>query len=173
MLDQTEFRQKLQRIETLVRQIESADDSEARTDMLEIVQRLMEINGAGIERMLEIVFNAGDAGGALIDELARDESVEGLLLLYGLHPQDIPTRVRQAIEKTRPLFQLNKAVVELAGFNDGIVSLKLEAPGAAALALKTTLEEAIYERAPDLAGLEIEIVTPAKPPVFVQIRRMK
>ncbi len=105
MLDKKDFQKRLQKIETLVQTIESAADPNVRASAIELMQSLMEINGAGIERMMEIVFDSSAKGGEIIDDFARDELIESLLLLYGLHPFSIETRILQALEKVRPYLQ--------------------------------------------------------------------
>ena len=49
----------------------------------------MELHGAGLERMLEIVRANGDSGQLILDSLGRDDMVSSLLVLYGLHPVGI------------------------------------------------------------------------------------
>ncbi len=51
--------------------------------------------------------------------------VASMLLLHGLHPDDIETRVRRGIEKVRPYLQSHGGDVELASVRDGIVRLVL------------------------------------------------
>ncbi len=178
MLDKKDFQKRLQKIETLVQTIESAADPNVRTSAIELMQSLMEINGAGLERMMEIVFESGTTGGAIIDDFAGDELVESLLLLYGLHPLSIETRILQALEKVRPYLLTHKGNVELVGVTEGVVHLKLQGScdgcASSAMTLKLAIEEAIYESAPDLVGLKVEgVVEQPKPSAFVQLERAK
>jgi hypothetical protein len=76
---------------------------------VELVQSLMELHGTGIGRMMEIVAESGESGLDVIDGFGRDELVGGLLLLYGLHPIPLETRVRQALDKVRPYLQSHGA----------------------------------------------------------------
>jgi hypothetical protein len=66
-----------------------------------LVQSLMELYGAGLDRITEIVARKGEAGREILDELGRDELVGNLLAANGLHPLDLETRVRRALEKLR------------------------------------------------------------------------
>jgi Fe-S cluster biogenesis protein NfuA len=170
-----EFQQRLQKIEELVRDIETAADPKIRSGAVELMQSLMELHGAAFERVLEIVFESGPHGEAIIDDLARDETVESLLLLYGLHPLDLETRVAAALEKVRPSLRSHSAEVELLGINDGAVRLRLESSGqgcgSTASKLKAEIEEAIYQAAPDMTALEVEVIEPEKPMVLVQLKR--
>src|SRR5262245_59787745 len=84
----------------------------------------MEVHGAGIERMMDIIFET--AGSDLIDQFGADDMVGSLLLLYGLHPLDIETRILQALDKVRPYLRSHGGNVDLIGVDDGIVHLQLQ-----------------------------------------------
>ncbi len=103
----------MQRIEGLVRKIESLSDPEARESALELMQSLMDFHGAGLDRLMEIVAEAGDAGYSIFDNFARDELVGSLLLLYNLHPVPLEMRVMGALDKVRPYLDSHGGNVEL------------------------------------------------------------
>jgi len=158
-----ESQQLIQRIEELVGKIEALPDPEARATGVELLQSLMELNASGIERMLEMTAETGAAGQSLIDDFARDEIVRGLLLLYGLHPLELETRVRQALDEVRPALASHGGEVELLGIDDGIVRVRLHGSNsnghscpATTATLKQSIEAAIYDAAPDLVALEVE-----------------
>ena len=159
-MEEKEFQQRIQKIEALVRKIETVADPEARASALELFQSIMDLHGAGLERMMEIVFEAGEPGAAAIDKFARDDLVSSLLLLYGLHPLDLDTRVTQALDRVQPYLRSHGGSVELLAITDGVVRLRLEKSskgcGTSAQGLKQAIEEALYDAAPDIAGLEIE-----------------
>ena len=67
----------------------------------ELVRLVVDLYGAGLERLLEILHERGALDGSL-DALAADELVAGLLLVHGLHPYDVTTRVEQALVSVRP-----------------------------------------------------------------------
>ena len=170
--------QLIQRIDKLVHQIETMSDPEARGSALELVQSLMELHGAGIERMMEIAAEAGEPGSLIIDGFARDELVGGLLLLYGLHPVALETRVMQALDKVRPYLQSHGGNVEVLGIEDGVVRLRLQGSckscPSSAMTLKLAIEEAIYEAAPDVASIEAEgVLEPPAPSSFVSLGRVR
>ncbi len=156
--DKKDFQQRLQKIEGLVHTIEASADPHVRSSAVELMQSLMELHGAGIERMLEIVFDSG--GEEIIDRFAENDLTASLLLLYGLHPLDIETRVMQALEKVRPYLRSHGGNVEMLGITEGLVRLKLEGScngcASSAMTLKLAIEEAIYEAAPDVVGLDVE-----------------
>jgi Fe-S cluster biogenesis protein NfuA len=157
---------QLQSIEALLQRIEKANDPAMSAMAKELVQRLMEFHGAGIERILEIIHqNAiqrnGTAENAAIDTLGRDPLVSSLLLLYGLHPDALETRVQHALEKARSNVQSHGATVNLINVDAaGAVTVRLEGSShgcsSTSAGLKRAVEEAIYEAAPDVTAIIIE-----------------
>lgn len=175
MLEEKEFQQRIQRVEELVRKIETVADPETRATAIELMQSLMEMHGAGIERMMDVTFQAGELGGQIIDDFARDELIGGLLLLYGLHPLTLEERVVKALENVRPYLRSHGGNVELLGVTDGAVRLKLEGScngcASSALTLKLAIEGAIYDAAPDMTALEVEgVVEQQQPTSFVKLQ---
>lgn len=154
----------MQRIEELIRQIEGMADPNARAAAVELVRSLMEFHGAGLERVMEITARAGEPGLKIIDDFGRDELVGSLLLLYGQHPVALEVRVRGALDKVRPYLHSHGGDVELLGVDEGIVRLRMQGRcsgcPSSALTLKSAIEEAICEAAPDV----VEIVAVEEPP---------
>jgi Fe-S cluster biogenesis protein NfuA len=176
-MEEKEFQQRVQKIEGLVRRIESIADEQTRASALELFQSIMDLHGAGLERMMEIAFEAGEPGQAIIDNFSRDELVASLLLLYGLHPLDLETRVMQALDKVRPYLRSHGGYVELLGIKDGAISLRLEGNfsgcGSSPQTLKMAIEDAIYTAAPDLTELRVEVVAERPSPAgLVQLKRV-
>jgi Fe-S cluster biogenesis protein NfuA len=155
-----ELKNQMQKVERLVARIQNAPDLETRDAALTLVQTLMEFHAAGIDRMMEIASEAGDAGWHIIDDFARDELVTNLLLLHGLHPVDLETRVRDALDKVRPYLQSHGGNVEL--IDVGAASVRLRLIGrcngcpSSSVTLKNAIEKAIGETAPDVASIECE-----------------
>jgi Fe-S cluster biogenesis protein NfuA len=163
-----EFQRRLGRIDELVRAVEQIGDPAARATATELVQLLLDLHGAGIERMLDITYESGEAGPAIIDALGRDELAGALLMLHGLHPFDLATRVAQALEKVRPYMQSHGGDVELLGVSDDVVvRLRLEGSchgcPSSHVTLKYAVEEAIYAAAPDVSAIDTEGVAEPRP----------
>jgi len=155
MAGQPEFQRRLESIEELLKRIEASADPHVRATAQELLQVVMDLFGAGLERILEIAHSAGDPGHSLVDRLGRDDLVSSLLALYGLHPLTLEARVERAIEKVRPSLKKRGGEVELVDITDGVVRLKLQANGHAQT-LKGMLEEAVYQAVPDITSLVIE-----------------
>ena len=94
----TAVQQHTGRIEELIRKLESSADPDSLATARELVQSLMELYGAGLDRITEVAQKSA-AGREILDELGRDELVGNLLAANGLHPLDLDTRVRRAVEK--------------------------------------------------------------------------
>jgi Fe-S cluster biogenesis protein NfuA len=166
MSEQREIQARMEAIERLVRDIEQVSDPSARSLSKQLVQSLMDLHGAGIERMLEVIHSKGEFGQQMIDEMGRDELVRSLLLLYGLHPLDLETRVLQALEKAHFTLRSQGANVELVRISEsGAVTLRLQGNGhgcpSSGVSLHSTIERAVYDAAPDVTALTIEDATSA------------
>ena len=150
----------VQHIAGLIYSLETIADAHVRASVQQLVQSLLEWHGAGLERIMALVSQAGESGSAIIDRFAHDDVVASLLLLYELHPVDLETRVRQALDKVRPAVHAHGGQVELLSIANGVVQLRLQGSGhgwaSSAMTLKLAIEEALYETAPDMAALEFE-----------------
>ena len=159
MLKTSEVQRQTGRIEGLVRKLESSADPDLLATAQELVRSLMELYGAGLERITEIVFAQGEAGRDILDQFGRDELVSNLLAANGLHPLDLEDRVRRALEGLQARIR-SQGTVEMLGVEEGVIRLRARATGSgcgsSAASLKSAVEEAIYEAAPDLAQLVIE-----------------
>ena len=99
MIDEKGFQKRVQKIGGLVHDLETIGDPASRAAAKELVQLLMDLHGTGLERILEIVFQSGDSGARIIDELGQDQLVSSLLVLYGLHPDELQTRVERKLQQ--------------------------------------------------------------------------
>lgn len=161
MPKQKEVESQIESIDKIVRAFEEAKDPVLRANAKDLVQALMTLHGACLERMLEVVGQSGESGKSIIDSFARDGVVKSVLLLYGLHPVDVKTRVVEALEKVRPALRSQAGTVSFVGIDEtGMVTLRMEGKsegcGSTASALKQAVEQAIYEAAPDISGIAIE-----------------
>jgi Fe-S cluster biogenesis protein NfuA len=160
MADDKDFQTKVQRIGELVGQLEKITDAETRTSAKALVQLLLDLHAAGLERVIEIIAKSGEAGLHTIDDLGRDPLVSSLLVLYGLHPLDFESRVAQAVEKVRPHVRKGGGELELLSTESGVVRLQLQVTGhgcaSTGKTLKAMVEDALYEAAPDMGRLLIE-----------------
>jgi Fe-S cluster biogenesis protein NfuA len=161
MTQDKELQKRMQRIGETIEQLESAADPNARAMAKELLESLMALHGAALERILQLMSEAGEAGETIIGKCGRDELVSGLLLLYGLHPEDLRTRVTRALEKSRGYVESHSASAELVSINeDGAVTLRLQIKsngcGSTAATVKSTLEATVQDAAPDATSIVVE-----------------
>src|SRR5215510_12094441 len=119
------LKDRLQKIYALISQIRAASDRPTRDAALELLDIIMEFHAAGIDRMMEMTAAGGDEGWEIINSFSRDELVSHLLLLHGLHPSAMETRVRDALEKVRPMLHSHGGDVELVEIAGSVVRLRL------------------------------------------------
>jgi Fe-S cluster biogenesis protein NfuA len=156
-----EFQRQLSRIEELINALNVAPDSVLSAKSRELTQALLELHGTGLERVFELIHGSALNGQALIDQLAEDQLISNLLILHGLHPLDLETRVRNALEAVKPRLGLHGGSVKLVGVTpQGGIKLRLEGNchgcPSSRVTLKSSIEEALYAAAPDVTGLEVE-----------------
>jgi Fe-S cluster biogenesis protein NfuA/nitrite reductase/ring-hydroxylating ferredoxin subunit len=118
--------------------------------------------GAGLERIVELIDDEETRG-----RLAADELVAGLLMIHDLYPVPLEERVTQALDSVRPYMESHGGNIELLGFEDGVVKLRLEGSCKSCRASSSTLElavrQALQEAAPDLLGMDVEGVVEDEP----------
>jgi Fe-S cluster biogenesis protein NfuA len=169
--------QQAQRVEELLRRFDEADDERVKAGAAELVQALMDIHGAGLARMVDLLSEEETGGTAILKKLAADQTVAGLLILYGLHPVSLSERVRAVIAELQPMLESQHAKVETISIEAGHLHLRLSVKAGGCHSggeeLKAVVEDAIIGAAPDLASLKMEILTAAAAPVFVPLHGLK
>lgn len=149
-----DFQERVGRIESLVQKLEKSGDPASRSGARELIQCLMELHGTGIERMLEIVANSGEAGAPLIASMGRDELVCSLLVLYGLHPDPFETRAMRGLDKVRARLREDGAGLEVLTLTETTVHVRIT--GAGSKELEAAVRDALFESAPDAVKVIIE-----------------
>lgn len=176
-MDVRERQSQAVQIEALIQEVAAFPDPQIRAKTEELLHALLDMYGAGLARLLTLVNQAEIAGQPLIETFARDELLGSLLLLHGLHPVALETRVHQALESV----QSRGGTLELVRIENGIAYLRLTTNShgctASNSALKQRIENAIYSAAPDLDEICIEEVAAhqqtAIPIRFVPPRKRK
>jgi Fe-S cluster biogenesis protein NfuA len=161
-LDVREFHARLQRLEALLGEVDRSAAPTAQAHTRELVQLVLELHAAGLERLLDRVAASEDAE-TILDACASDDVIAGMLLLHGLHPLALEERVRLALDEVRPRLRGHGGDVQLLGVSDGVVRLLLEGNchgcPSSAVTMRQTVEEAIIAKAPDVLAVEVEGVT--------------
>lgn len=174
LLADRELSERALQIETLLGEIESIPDPQARTSVTAIVQGLVALYGEGLARILAIVTQQGEPHATrILDGCAGDELIAHLLLLHDLHPIPLETRVARALEEVRPYLHSHGGNVDLLGIRDGVALLRLQGScsgcPSSTLTLTLAIEAAVRKAAPELLGIEAEGAVEPPPPHFVPI----
>jgi Fe-S cluster biogenesis protein NfuA len=139
----------------------------ARQRAEQLVRVVVDLYGAGLERLLEIA--GPELPESTVDALAADELVSGLLVVHGLHPYAVSERVERALESVRPYLRSHGGDVELLGVADGAegctVGLRLlghcDGCAGSTATLRSAVETAIETAAPEV--VRIEVAEPTAP----------
>jgi Fe-S cluster biogenesis protein NfuA len=155
-----QFRERIARIDQLLEHFEHGADAAVQARVRELIQLLLDLNADGIERILELAGELPD-GATLLDRMAHDELVSSLLLLHGLHPLDVETRVRQALERVRPYMVSHGGDVSLSSIGeDGVLRVVMEGTcdgcPASQQTITSRVEEAVFQAAPEITAIQVE-----------------
>jgi Fe-S cluster biogenesis protein NfuA/nitrite reductase/ring-hydroxylating ferredoxin subunit len=154
--------QLIARVQELTGRLEDLDDSACRDVAEELVSAVVQMYGAGLERIVEL------AGPENHERMAGDELVAGLLIVHDLHPAPIEQRVADALDTVRPYMESHGGDVNLLGVEDGVVKLRLTGSCKSCRASTSTLELAVRQAldaaAPDLVGMDVEGVVEDEEP---------
>jgi hypothetical protein len=155
-----EFQEKMLRLGTLVGELDQMPGGGSKVQTRELVQLLMEVHGTGLERLMELVSELDrEPGKPITNRIGQDPVVRNLLLLYGLHPDDLETRVLRAIDTVRGRLRKFDMEVKLVSIHEGAVEVQLHrsghARGSNTQDVRSIVEGGIYDLAPDLTSLNI------------------
>jgi Fe-S cluster biogenesis protein NfuA/nitrite reductase/ring-hydroxylating ferredoxin subunit len=161
-----DFHAAADRIETLLGRVSTWTDQKARAEAEDLVREMMDLYGGAVERLLEIVHDqSGSASERIFNALGADTLVSSVLILHGLHPQDVESRVVQALDTVRPYLASHGGDVTLLGIEQDVVRLRLEGScqscPSSTVTMKLAVERAIEEAAPEIARIEVEGVEEA------------
>jgi Fe-S cluster biogenesis protein NfuA/nitrite reductase/ring-hydroxylating ferredoxin subunit/phenylpyruvate tautomerase PptA (4-oxalocrotonate tautomerase family) len=147
--------QLIARVQELTGRLEDLEDAACRNLAEELTSAVVQMYGAGLERIVELIEDEETR-----DRLAADELVAGLLMIHDLYPVPLEERVVQALDTVRPYMESHGGNVELLGIEDGVAKLRLEGSCKSCRASSSTLElavrQALQEMAPDLLGMDVE-----------------
>jgi len=165
-----------ERVEALLAELGSQAGPQVAATAEELVSCLVELYGAGLAEIITIIGEDAEAGPRLMAKLTGDPLVESLLLLHDLHPLPVADRVRRAIEAVMPQLGAHAGRVDFEGVDDqGVIHLSLERGGhgcgSSSGAVQEAIEQAVAAAAPEAAGVDIEVVTPAPELPLLQISR--
>ena len=152
-------------IERLLEEIRTSASPPVWRRVEELMSVVVELYGAGLRRIVRMVDDAGTAADELVTRMTGDELVSSLLLVHGLHPDDLATRVRKALDRVRPYLGSHGGDVEVLAVEEDAGRVRLRMTGScdgcpsSLLTVKLAVEGAIRELAPEIAHVEVDGVT--------------
>ncbi len=156
------------RIEQLLDELRAAADPRLYGQAEEMLGLVTDLYGGGLARIVEVV---GECDPKTLDRLAHDELISSLLLVHGLHPDDLETRVIRALEGVRPMLAGHGGDVELLDIDAAAGAVHLNLLGSchgcpsSTVTLRMAVETAIAEAAPEIIIIDVEQPTEEAPAV--------
>jgi hypothetical protein len=148
------------RIDALIAALATLDDTRARDIAQALLQVVLELHAGGLARLAEIVTDADGADGPIVARLMQDKQVSAVLLLHGLHPHDLQSRVRHAVEGLRAPLGAQGVRIELIHAREDVVRVRLSGmltgKHVTPADVQGDIERAIFEQAPDVVRIDID-----------------
>lgn len=155
-----EAQRTIGRLERLIGELETLDGAAGETAM-NAAQTLVEVYGEGLARIVARL------GGPRVIDLAEDEMVAHLLLVHGLHPLDLRTRIVRALDEVRPYLRSHGGEVALEAIEPPAVRLRLQGSchgcPSSSMTLKLAIEAAIRKAAPEIEHIDAGDGTVVRP----------
>jgi Fe-S cluster biogenesis protein NfuA/nitrite reductase/ring-hydroxylating ferredoxin subunit len=154
----------IERVQELQAALDGAGDSPLGALAEELVSAVVQMYGAGLDRIMAALFAAGEDGERIAVSMTADPFLATLLLIHDLHPVPLGDRVQGALDSVRPYMESHGGGVELLGLENGVARIFLQGScsdcSASAVTLELAIKQALEDAAPDLEGLEVEGMKP-------------
>jgi Fe-S cluster biogenesis protein NfuA len=149
-----------ERIEQLLDELRTTAPAATVERVEELVGRVVGLYGAGLARIVTALCGrAGSLDGAW-NMLVSDPMVSSLLVLHGLHPDDLRSRVERGLSGVRPYVESHGGKLSLVAIEGDVVKLKLDGtcetcPSSGETATQL-LDRAVRDAAPEIARVEVD-----------------
>ncbi len=161
--DDNQWRGAGDRIDTLLDAC-SAAGPVAHERAERLVREVVDLYGAALGRIMAVL------EGQTVEQLTRDDLVASLLLVHGLHPHDVRTRVAVALDSVRPYLGSHGGDVTLIDVADGVVRLELSGScrtcPSSSVTLELAVEDAVRAAAPEIESIEVVAAADQQPGVI-------
>jgi len=151
----------LNRLQELIRVLDAHPDPAAKETTRELLALVLDLHGIGLAKLMGVVTTA-EGGTSILARLVEDKQVQAMLLLHGLHPDDLETRVRRAVDRLRPHLGVHGLRLDIVEIASGTVRLWVHGSGGAMIkapllwTLPGEIEDAVVEAAPDVENVLID-----------------
>lgn len=153
--DRMRLDRSLQRIDALLSELENVHDSAAREPARELIEIVLDLHALALARIMAAAASSDDR--RLLSSLAEDAQIKAVLVLHGLHPEELDVRVRKAVDRLRAHLGAQGIRVELADLSSATIRLRVHGNGAEdKRACRREIEQTLMDAAPDLEAIIIE-----------------
>jgi Fe-S cluster biogenesis protein NfuA len=146
-------------IDHKLEQLRARADPRVFDQAVELLQLFSELYGTALARIMELVDQHAPE---LSHHIVADELLASLLVANGLHPEELETRIANALEKVRPFLAGHGGDVELLDLDERVGAVRLRLLGScdgcpsSAITLRTTVKRAILDAAPEIVIIDVE-----------------
>lgn len=151
----------MRRIDALLAKLENAPDAAAREPARELIEIVLDLHALALARIMAAAAGCDDR--RLLSSLAEDAQIKAVLVLHGLHPEEIDVRVRKAVDHLRAHLGAQGIRVEFVEINAATVRLRMHCRAQDMPAARREIEQALTDAAPDLEQIIIEALEDAAP----------
>lgn len=145
----------------LIERLETTADNAERQQIFKIVGPILDFHRQAFARVVEILREQG--AHQLLDRMTSDPLLESLLRGYELIELALDERVQAALESARPLLLKHGGDVHLTRMRGKVAELEMTGSchgcAASLTTLKNLIEKNLYERVPELRGIEVAGLT--------------
>ncbi|QBR70095.1 hypothetical protein CU048_01035 [Beijerinckiaceae bacterium] len=160
--DRARLDRSLQRIDALLSALETSPYPATREPARELIEIVLDMHALALARIMAAASNSDDR--TLLPSLAEDPQIKAVLVLHGLHPEELDMRVRKAVNHLRAELGVQGLRIELADLTSATVRLRVHGDN---LETKRSclreIEQTLMEAAPDLESIVIEEHNEAAP----------
>jgi Fe-S cluster biogenesis protein NfuA len=157
-----------ERLEHLLEELRMLEPT-ARQRAEECLRLVPHRYGAGLNNVMELIVDSGDV--VLLDKVVKNGLVHNLLVLHGLHPFELASRIDVALDSVRPYLASHGGDVEVLEVDEeaGAITIRLlgscDGCPSSAVTLKMAVEDAIHQAAPEVAHIIVDgWIEPEPPP---------
>ncbi|WP_436838639.1 NifU family protein [Nocardia nova] len=164
-VDEQRWRGAGDRIDTLLDAM-AGGGAAARDRAEQLVGEVVGLYGAGLRRII------GQLDQDTLRRLLGDDLIASLLLVHGLHPDDVHTRVATALDSVRPYLGSHGGDVRLLDVTGAVVHLELTGScrscPSSSVTLELAVEDAVRAAAPEIETIEVVAAEPEEQSAVIE-----
>ncbi|WP_347906081.1 hypothetical protein [Pseudomonas purpurea] len=159
---QQEMDEQVARLQELLGTLDELADDTAKSAAQELLRVVIRLHSLGLTDLLEIIKDTGSQpADTLLPRFIANPRVRGLLLLHDLHPEDLATRARKAVERLRPHLGVKNVRADFVAVESTVVRIRVSASDPNGVlpppeVLRREIEDVMQEMVPDADELLID-----------------